>query len=637
MTAQHRYITSIFASLSTFLEGLSLTAHEREEAHAVFAEYLTHKNKLSDWTVSEITRFLDTSVAHQAVRPVIREALTTFVQNYPPFQANVFLHEYLLALRADNCSPSTVKNYRSDIKQFLAFVDQTEVETIFTKPKVEKFMDSQAKKGLKESSIRRKLVSITQFALWLQAEGVITTAKTIEAIGNSLGERVQNTVSLPQEKLQVVQPTHRYSSVPTSNIPDYATAKHSVRTHERPQASLQSRQELKARIKENLAKIQAKVAPRAYKNQALPYLNLAIIALFAITLGFFGYRQFIVDANKPLAYPTSPNRPNRVLQFQGRLTDTSQNPITTATDMAFRLYDANTAGTLLWNSGSCSVTPDQDGIFNADLGSTCGSEISENVFTENSNVWLEVEIDTETLSPRQSIKTVPYALNSETIQGYPVDATGTATKNTVVTMNANGEVVFGEVSPTLKAVSGTFSIEAETLTLKTTAGSNGNIALSPDGIGDVIVNSDLLVDGYIAAPGATFSATYAGGTPLVVKGGPGGTATIQEWQNSAGTALSVVDENGYIGIGSTNPNEAIDLGSGKSIRFNTINGNNIRFYESTTETAFIRTEFSGVGPTGNDLIFGSDTSSNTLVLERGGNVGVGTINPAQKLEVVGNL
>ncbi|PIR63589.1 MAG: hypothetical protein COU64_03990, partial [Candidatus Pacebacteria bacterium CG10_big_fil_rev_8_21_14_0_10_40_26] len=626
MTAQSKYLSSIFLSLSTFLESALSHTHERDEAHAVFTEFVASKASLSSqWQLSELHRFLTNSAAHQTVSPSVRDALMMFVQKYPPYQTSVFLHEYLLALKADNCSSSTIKNYRSDINQFVSFTNETEVEKAFTKPKAELFIAAQANKDLKESSIRRKLVSIVQFSLWLQAEGVLHSVSEIETLSDKLPQLIEKA---PQKDIPIQEPTRRYSSVPTSSASSFATAKHTLHN----QSNAQSSQDIRSRIKSGLATIQNKIQPQA-KKQALPYLNLAIIMLFAVTLGFFGYRQFVADADKPLAYPTSPTRPNRVLQFQGRLTDTSQNPITTATDMAFRLYDSNSGGTLLWNSGTCSVTPDQDGIFNADLGSSCGTEISENVFTENSNVWLEVEIDTETLSPRQSIKTVPYALNSETLQGYPIEATGAAIKNTVVTMNNNGEVIFGEVSPTLKAVSGNFSIEAETLTLKTAAGSNGNIALSPDGTGDVLVNSDLFVDGYIAAPGATLSATYAGGTALIARGGPSGSANIQVWQNNAGSALSVVDESGNIGIGTSNPNEALELGSGKSLRFNSLDANHIRFYDSTTETAFIRTEFSGVGPTGNDLILGSDLSSQTLVLERGGNVGIGTNDPSAHLQI----
>lgn len=589
MAAQTKYLSSIFLSLSTFLESTVANEHEREEAHAVFSEFVLQKTTLSSWNVSELHRFLDTSLAHQTVSTSVRDALMLFVQKYPPHQTNVFLHEYLLALKDEDCSSSTIKNYRSDINQFFGFVNETEVQKVFTKPKVELFIASQAQKGLKESSIRRKLVSIIQFALWLQAENVITSANQLQSLTDSLEKLIE---TAPQKNITSPKPINTFSSVPTSGVPTFATAKHTLNRHHGAQA----KQDLRSRIKNNWSAMQAKLKPQE-RRSSLPYLNLAIMLLFAVTLGFFGYRQFIADTNTPLAYPTSPTRPNRVLQFQGRLTDTSQNPITTPTDMAFRLYDANTAGTLLWNSGTCSITPDQDGIFNADLGSLCGTEISENVFTENSNVWLEVQIESETLEPRQSIKTVPYALNSETLQGYPIDSTGAATKNTVVTMNNTGEVIFGEVSPVLRAVSGTFVIEAETLTLRTSTGSNGDIVLAPDGTGITQVQSDVDVVGNLEFSGALMPSGAAGTSGYILQSN--GVGVAPTWVNSAslpGSGLWDVVDNVFF------PKEA---------------------YGDVVDLA----------------IGGTSTASADILLQSngnayfGGNVGIGTGSPENKLDI----
>jgi len=83
------------------------------------------------------------------------------------------------------------------------------------------------------------------------------------------------------------------------------------------------------------------------------------------------------------------------------------------------------------------------GSFSAGLGDTgggdneCGPAITAAVFSENPNLWLEVTVDTspndEILTPRQPIRTVGYAANAETLQGYPLAPTGGATANTVLT------------------------------------------------------------------------------------------------------------------------------------------------------------------------------------------------------------
>src|SRR3990167_7673701 len=46
---------------------------------------------------------------------------------------------------------------------------------------------------------------------------------------------------------------------------------------------------------------------------------------------------------------------------------------------------------------------------------------------------------------------------------------------------------------------------------------------------------------------------------LVIKGAASQTANLQEWQNSAGTALTVVDASGNVGIGDTTPDAPLDV------------------------------------------------------------------------------
>ena len=631
MPANETHLTSIIKSFSLYLDRLKLDSKIKEVALLAFLDFLKTKKNLNHWSNTEIDRFLAKNASRYSHLVQIRSVLDQFVNYYPPYQSTVFLNEFLLALSADNCSYATLKNYRSDIGQFITFAKETKLKKLITKPKVVSFLKYQAQKGLKPASIKRKLASISQFALWAKERGLIddnlkwletlkqqdlnlnkldnqkATPKRVAFLGlasllnnwpDNLSQIVAKKTSLVKPKNinrdvdppgvepgrpglsgQSSKPAEPMSPVLLQTKPKISTLNHASalptkvianNTHKQP-FTAQAHQDFRARLDARLSDINQRVRYTARK-QVLPYLNLALIILFVLGLGVFGWRQFKTQTEKPLAYPTSLTRPTRSLSFQGRLTDTAQNPITGTATMRFKLYDANTGGNVLWDSGSCTVDPDQDGIFTVNLGDDCGSEITQDVFTENSNVWLEVETEGETLSPRQPIKTVAYALNAETLQGYPASAS--AVENTVLVMNNDGEVVFGNANPKLKATGQSFAIEAETMTLQTPTGSNGDISLSPDGTGRVNINSDLALDGFLEAPGATLSANYAGGTALVLAGAPSGTADIMQWKDNTGATLGVIDENGNVGIGTTSPSQKLHVEGGIRLG-STSNVNNV--------------------------------------------------------------
>ena len=83
------------------------------------------------------------------------------------------LNTYLLAVKNNACSAATVRNYKSDIKQFLDFLGEENLDGLGSKPKLLAFAKYQREKGLKDSSIKRKIVSIGQFKSWLKTEGLL--------------------------------------------------------------------------------------------------------------------------------------------------------------------------------------------------------------------------------------------------------------------------------------------------------------------------------------------------------------------------------------------------------------------------------------------------------------------------------
>ncbi|MEK7525035.1 MAG: site-specific integrase, partial [Patescibacteria group bacterium] len=215
-----------------------------------------------------------------------------------------------------------------------------------------------------------------------------------------------------------------------------------------------------------------------------PYLHLAILILATTALGIFSYAQIFSEAKPGQAYPTALVRPSRQLAFQGRLTDTDGRPITNPTNVTFKLFNQAESGTEVYSVPTCTVAPDQDGIFSTQIGNgTCGAEIGPEVFSENTGLFLEVAIGGQILTPRQPIATSGYALNSETLQGYPASAS--ATENTVPVVNTDGDIIIGAASPALISQSGTFAIKGQAVTLATATGTDGDVTVAPDGRGSV--------------------------------------------------------------------------------------------------------------------------------------------------------
>ena len=487
----------------------------------------------------------------------------------PSNQIQNHLNDYLLAVKRTGCSAATVRNYKSDIKQFLAFLGDGADSDIASKPKLLAFAKFQREKGLKDSSIKRKITSISQFKLWLKKTGLVRSEIPLTA-----SQRQQ---ALNQD-VKAIE-SGKSSSLKTSSTQETTNQQQTSKT---PNPEQKTEQKLTNKQRKLARKQARKTKRRAGRGSTQGRLTLALnilaLLIFLGGLVYLGYQQF-GQAVLSMAYPDVPTAPNRILSFQGRLTNTAHTPINTATNMTFTLYDDPSAGSQLWSSNTCSVTPDDDGIFNTNLGAgagggsddeDCGGTIDDSVFTENSNVWLQVTVGAENLNPRQPIRTVAYALNSETVQGIRPGLI--ATHSTLLMLNNQGELVLGTDDPEIKTATGSgLLLEADSLSIQTQTGSDGDISLSPDGIGNVLVNADLLVDGFLDAPGATLSANYAGGLALDVNGNMSLSGAFQDSNDSAGGAGEVLTSTGtateWTSVSSLSVGNADTLDSLDSLQF----------------------------------------------------------------------
>jgi site-specific recombinase XerD len=221
------------------------------------------------------------------------------------------------------------------------------------------------------------------------------------------------------------------------------------------------------------------------------YFNWAILIIITTAIGFGFYNSFAQKPNsgQPVLAATAPPR---ILSFQGRLTDASNNAITSSTHLRFGIYTdaASTGSALLWQEVD-SVTPDANGVFSVLLGKN--SPIQQALFANNQNLFLGITVEqTPELTPRQQLATVAYATNAETLQGLPpITQSGAGTNNVVLALNSSGNLSIGAAS-TFQTVGGAFTLAGDTLILNTNTGTNGNITLAPDGKGFIDLQKPLI-------------------------------------------------------------------------------------------------------------------------------------------------
>ncbi len=156
------------------------------------------------------------------------------------------------------------------------------------------------------------------------------------------------------------------------------------------------------------------------------YLLLMLFSVAGIMLSLFfplNNAQNVIQSS-PLTLNKSEGK--RLLAFSGQLKDKLGNPINTKTDVVFNLHDSDTGANIIY-SASCigqnyAITPDVQGNFRIILGTDCGSKpIPSSLFIENPNIYLGIRIQSDSeMLPREKIPNVGYALNSDKLQGFNI-------------------------------------------------------------------------------------------------------------------------------------------------------------------------------------------------------------------------
>lgn len=193
----------------------------------------------------------------------------------------------------------------------------------------------------------------------------------------------------------------------------------------------------------------------------------------------------------------------QLITYQGRLTETNGVPFTGTHTVVFRVYDAETGGTKLWEENhTVTLAKEDNGIFSVVLGSL--NALSNLDF--NQSLWLALAVDGEgEMAPRQRLTAVGYAINADTLDGVNstqfvrTDATSTVSKELIL-------------KPSTPPVANTKLLEVQT--------SAGATQFSVDAEGDVAVAGNLTVTGAITGASLTSGTVTSVGAGAGLSGGP---------------------------------------------------------------------------------------------------------------------
>ena len=190
-----------------------------------------------------------------------------------------------------------------------------------------------------------------------------------------------------------------------------------------------------------------------------------------------------------------------VINYQGRLTNSTGDAITGSVSLTFRLYDASTGGTEKWKeSHSVSLAASDNGIFNVVLGnSTALTDIDF-----NNKLWLSVQVGSDSeMTPRQQLTAMGYALNSDKLDALD----STSFMRTDADTSTSGKVTITKSGAALLVKPSTDpAASTKLLDIQNAAGTS---KFSADLEGDVAIVGDLAVTGTISGATSTTGTTSA--------------------------------------------------------------------------------------------------------------------------------
>jgi len=335
----------------------------------------------------------------------------------------------------------------------------------------------------------------------------------------------------------------------------------------------------------------------------------------------------------------------KLINFQGRLTDSNDNLLDGTYYICFSIYDAESDGNKLWPSGDPSPTTVSvsNGVFSTQVGLADTLDLD---FT-NDTYYLNVYVNStnscttggEDLSPRQRITAAGYAITASNLAGNGSDDIDIKNVGANLDIDVAKIDLSTQVTPIdLKdSTVNALSFETNLLSLDT---SNNYV-----GIGTTGPAEKLEVAGNIFISGGDRTLYLDKiGNPVFISYKTDGTARMAFGVDVAtSTERLVILNNGYVGIGTTNPAYRLDVTGG-------IRSSSSFIYSEGT--GFLSNHYLSNG--GMEIIADRNNNGNAGWIRFGrdaedldsggveymriteeGNIGIGTTGPYAKLHVLG--
>jgi site-specific recombinase XerD len=443
-----------------------------------------------------------------------------------------FLYEY-------KKSKLTVKNYINDIKSFSAWLKEValvkyswrmEDKNLLNKitlPVIEEYKHRLVAANFSPATINRKLSSLRSYVGWARSQGLIQPTPDpafqpidIESKAPERSDIPTPYSSFPPKRLtqkvlkginflfdnlfiipliqtarttqylywkvtgkKIFRKLRKNQDISTqadevSNVKKEFYAPLSVSTHYLP---------THRRIWHYLRYIRPNWYRRYHSYSFTHYFHFAILTTLSCAVGFGIYGSLFAGNQKDnTVLGATTNFPPRILSFQGKLADSSETAITKESNILFSLYASEDASPEagLWQEND-TVKPDSSGAFLALLGKKI--PLPDSLFSQNPRLFLGISVGNGTeLRPRQELATASLATSAQTLQGMEPIVNTDKVSNVILALDSSGNLsIAGDKTHTFQTIGGGLVLSGKILSLTTIPGSNSNIEIVPDGMGQI--------------------------------------------------------------------------------------------------------------------------------------------------------